>query len=126
DAHHLIGSTRAETWLRTLVTLLPSTCHLILISRVLPKLPLTEMVERQEVLALSQEELRFTLAETRELARRSDTDISDLTLEKVAARLNGWPAGIILSLRPLPSDLVRLLFGGSTWPEALFGTLADH
>ncbi len=52
DTHHLATSQAAETWLRTFVTHVPSNCHLMLLSRILPDLPLTEMISRREVLAM--------------------------------------------------------------------------
>ncbi|MFN8448814.1 MAG: AAA family ATPase [Anaerolineae bacterium] len=47
----LSGSSAAELWLRTFATQVPANCHVILISRTLPDLPLTELIARREVLA---------------------------------------------------------------------------
>jgi ATP/maltotriose-dependent transcriptional regulator MalT/DNA-binding SARP family transcriptional activator len=125
DAHHLVGSPNAEAWLRSFIALLPASCHLILITRVIPKLPLVEMVARQEVLTLGQEQLRFTSKEIRALADKMGIDLTDAELENIAARLDGWPAGTILALQPLPSDLEQALFQGGSGPEALFDALAE-
>ncbi len=126
DVQNLAGSPAAETWLRTLVRFLPSNCHLILVSRILPDLPLTEMIARREVMAIGQQELQFTPDEVQALAVRvlglsqSTIDVRELT-----ARLEGWPAGIILALYPLPPELERVMLSGGKGPEALFDALAN-
>ncbi len=126
DVQHLVGSPAAEAWVRSLVALAPPSCHLILISRALPDLPLAEMIARREVLAIGQQELRFTPQEVEDLAGEmlgSDgprTDVEDLT-----TRLEGWPAGTVLALHPLPADLERAMLSGGEGPEALFDALAE-
>lgn len=125
DAHHLAGSLPAETWLRTLVTRLPSKLHVVIISRVLPDLPLTEMIARREVLAIGQEELKFRRDEIHSLATRirgSSPTMSEV--EDWEVRLEGWPAGTILALQPLPQELERVMLRGGVGPEALFNDLA--
>lgn len=130
DVHHLTGSPAAEIWLRTLVERLPPTCHLILISRMLPDLPITEMIARREVLALGQEQLRFTTEEVYSLARAAlKTTPSMADVQGLAQRLEGWPAGTVLALHPLPADLEQALLsnknGQEAGPEALFNRLAS-
>jgi LuxR family maltose regulon positive regulatory protein len=126
DAHLLAGSPAAELWLYNFVSMLPPNCHLILISRILPNLPLTEMIARGEVVALGQEQLRFTSDEVYQLAQDAlgsvppKSDLDDLVL-----RLEGWPAGIALAIHPLPVDLERAMLSGGQGPEALFNALAD-
>lgn len=125
DVHHLTGSTAAETWLRKLVMSVPSTCHLILISRMLPDLPLVEMIARREVLAIGQEHLRLTPEEVHELAHEVlDQPLPEEKLHELSTRLEGWPAGLVLALHPLPSELERAMLHGEG-PEALFDALAD-
>jgi len=128
DLHHLAGTYAAETWLRTLVTMMPGNCHLILISRILPDLPLAEMIARREVIAIGQEDLRFTLEETYTLAARAqETAESPRPIEeiqKLFTHLEGWPAGTVFALYPLPEDLERLMLSGKRGPEALFDLLA--
>src|SRR5581483_6797043 len=110
DVQHLAGSPSAEAWLRTLVALLPKSCHLILISRILPDLPLVEMIARREVLAIGQEELRLTGQEIHDLAGMIlGTPPSADRITELATRLEGWPAGTILALHPLPPDLERAM-----------------
>lgn len=124
DVHYLAGSPAAETWLQTLVALLPPKCHLILLSRALPNLPITEMVARREVLAIGQDQLRFT---REEISRLADSFGSEVTVERVqelSDRLEGWPAGTVLAFQPLPSELEAAVLQGGKGPEALFEALA--
>jgi len=124
DVHYLTGSPAAELWLETLVALLPPRCHLILLSRALPNLPITEMLARREVLAIGQEQLRFTRDEIAQLA---DSFGSQVTLERaqeLSERLEGWPAGTVLAFQPLPSELEAAVLKGGKGPEALFEALA--
>jgi LuxR family maltose regulon positive regulatory protein len=126
DTHTLAGSLPAETFLQTLVDLLPSNWHLALIGRVLPNLPLTEMIARREVIAFGQDQLRFTPDEIHRLAAETfgaSTQVTDI--ERIAARLEGWPAGVVLALHPLPSDLEQTMLHGGRGPEALFNALAE-
>lgn len=124
DVHHLTGSPAAETWLRNLAERLPRSCHLILISRTLPTLPFAELIARSEVLAFGQEELRLSEDEIEELAHQLLADrLSSAEMQGLVARLDGWPAGIMLALQPLPSGLSSMLSAGAG-PEALFETLA--
>jgi LuxR family maltose regulon positive regulatory protein len=122
----LSGSSAAELWLRTVATQLPSTCHLILISRTLPDLPLTELIARREVLAISQEALRFTTDEVKDLARTVfGLELLEEQVEELVGKLEGWAAGIVLALQPLPLDLAPSMLSGGSGPEALFDALAD-
>lgn len=125
DAHHLAGSPTAELWLRTLVTQIPASCRIIIISRILPDLPLTEMIARREVLAVGQEELKFRRDEIHALATRiRGRPPTHIEVEDWEVRLEGWPAGTILALQPLPEELERVMLRGGVGPEALFSDLA--
>lgn len=128
DLQHLAGAYDSETWLRTLIPMLPADFHLIIISRILPDLPLAEMIARREVVAIGQEELRFTYEETfalAEYADESNTPPSPDAIQKLYDHLEGWPAGTVFALYPLPQELEGLMLGGQRGPEALFDLLAD-
>ncbi|HVO68909.1 MAG TPA: hypothetical protein VMT24_02620, partial [Aggregatilineaceae bacterium] len=126
DVHQLTGAGPAETWLRELVTALPSNCHLILASRTLPRLPLVEMIARGEVLAIGPDELRFT---TEEITELGDVLLGfppeeDQVQQLAAPPLEGWPAGTVLAFHPLPPELEQMALSGQGGPEALFEALA--
>lgn len=125
DAHQLTGSTDAEAWLQTFVINAPRQCHLILISRTLPDLPLVEMIARREILAIGQEELRFTSYEIEDLARSTaNTPLKPVKIQEIAERLEGWAAGTVLALQPLPAEFERAVLREHEGPEALFEALA--
>ena len=126
DIQFLSGSSAAEIWLRTFATQIPSNCHLILISRTLPDLPLTELIAKRELLAIGQDALRFTTEEVTELAQTVfGLNLPPAQTEEMVARLEGWAAGIVLALQPLPRDLAQSMLSGGSGPEALFDALAD-
>ncbi len=125
DVHQLTGAAPAEAWLRGIVTALPSSCHLILASRTLPRLPLVEMIARGEVLAIGLDELRFTQDEITELGTvLIGLPPSEDQVQQLASRLEGWPAGTVLAFHPLPPELEQAALSGQGGPEALFEALA--
>ncbi|KXK19888.1 MAG: regulatory protein LuxR [Chloroflexi bacterium OLB15] len=124
DVQHLIGSGRCEAWLQNFINLLPVRCHLVLVSRVLPPLPLVQMVARREVLAIGQDELCFTSDEIAELAASTFGSSPTPETQELVDHLEGWPAGVVLALQPLPSDVARMFFGTNDAPDVLFDTLA--
>lgn len=125
DVHSVSGSAAVELWLRTFISLMPSNCHVILISRTLPSLPMTEMIARREMMAIGQDQLRFTADEIMLLAENLyQFRLPRSNAEKLLTQLEGWPAGTILALQPLPQDLEQLILSGEG-PEALFKALAD-
>lgn len=124
DLQLIAASPSAERWLRELVRHLPSNCHLVLISRTLPDLPLAELIAKGDVLAIGQEHLRFSVEDAAALAAQMNIALPDDTLEDRIQQLEGWPVGVAMSLRPLPVDLQIGLLRGSGGPEALFDALA--
>ncbi|HLZ81401.1 MAG TPA: tetratricopeptide repeat protein, partial [Ktedonobacteraceae bacterium] len=125
DVHLLTGSPAAESWLQALVTLMPGNCHLILISRSLPSLPLAEMIGRGQVQAIGETDLSLTLDEVRELGKLNvDQIMSEVEIENLFNRLAGWPAGTVLAIQPLPTEIARASLSGGEGPEALFDALA--
>ncbi len=125
DAHLLTPSQTAETWLQTFVAHLPPRCHLILLSRIPPDLPLTEMISRREVQAIGPAELRLTAQEIGQLADEMlGSSLPAEEVQTLADRLGGWPAGTVLALHPFPPEFEQVIFHGKAGPEALFDSLA--
>jgi LuxR family maltose regulon positive regulatory protein len=123
DAHHLLGSPTSESWLRTWIATLPSFLHVILITRAVPTLPMTEMIARREMLAIGQEELAFSPEETEILAGQTQVHLETTEMKAAISRLQGWPAGTVLALQPLPASIETNALEGNG-PEALFDALA--
>lgn len=124
DLHYLTAAPQAERWLRELVRQLPPLCHMVLISRALPDLPLAELIARGDVLAIGQEQLKFTVEDAGDLAQKVNAGLSVDTLKTRVTQLEGWPVGVAMSLRPLPEDLQNGLLRGGDGPEGLFDALA--
>jgi LuxR family maltose regulon positive regulatory protein len=125
DVQYLTGAPGAETWLSMLVEHMPARCHLVLSGRSVPALPFTEMIARNEVLPLGQAELGLSHEEIQTLAERLGTPLTPDQIDELATRLEGWPAGIMLALQPLPAGMAGSLLKGGAGPEALFASLAD-
>lgn len=126
DVHHFVGTPAGDKWLQTLVTNVPAKCHLVVISRVLPNLPLTEMIARRDVLAIGQSQLKFTSEEINQLAQVSNIVLTPSDFQRLTLRLGGWPAGVILALHPLSNEFEQTVFDGQPGPETLFYRLAHH
>jgi DNA-binding SARP family transcriptional activator/tetratricopeptide (TPR) repeat protein len=123
DAHLLVGAAQAEQWLRSVVTHIPARCHLILISRVLPNLPFTDLIAHNDVLILHQGDLKFTVDEIQNLAAQP---IDSATLAMLTDRLDGWPTGIVLALQQTLEGLTAPLLAPEPNPEMLFNALAEN
>lgn len=98
DDCHKLGEPAAHAWLALLVKHLPPGCHLLLLSREDPPLPLPRLRARNELTEVRAQELRFTTAE----ALAFFAEVMDLALapELVAAleaRTEGWIASLQLA-----------------------------
>lgn len=121
DTQHLVDAPDAEAWLRALVKSLPRNCRLLLLSRTLPKLPLAELIAHRELVALNAEDLRFSSDEITQLLEDQPVESTGPLID----RLEGWPAGVMLALHPLPAAVAQAALGQAADPEALFQHLAD-
>lgn len=125
DAHYLLQTEATQDWLRRLVELLPSNCHLMLLTRDMPRLPYAELIARNDVIALNADELRFTVREAYDLAQQVlDIPPSESHIRQMIDQLEGWPAGVMLALQPMNRGLEQAMLGGHSGPEALFNALA--
>lgn len=126
DIHHLSGALAAETWLETLISRIPHTCHPILLSRTLPQLPFMELVSRNQVLVLNQDDLRLTDEEADYyIDQVLDDIVSAADKRQLLEPLEGWPAGTTLALRPrADTDDASALIPEAS-PEVLFDRLAE-
>ncbi len=95
--HKVSDAPEVTSFVDTLITYLPPTCHLIILSRNQTQLNLARLVANQEVNLLTQGQLAFTAEEAAEAAEALGCADADA----VAAgheRLGGWPAGFTLLL----------------------------
>ncbi len=102
--HNLLGEL-AHHW--------PKPLHLVLISRIEPPLPLTNLRAKSRVSEVRTQDLRFTAEETTAyLSQMQFAPLSEKALPLLEERFEGWPAGLqlaALSLRSAGSQELVLL-----------------
>ncbi len=96
------GAFGIREFVHRLLEVLPSACHLMMGSRVLPDVPITQLVAKRQLVGLTEQDLRFKPEEVVELLRDSKIRISERQAEAVARNAEGWITGILLI-----SDLLR-------------------
>ena len=98
----LDGAFGIRPFVQRLLEVLPSNCHLMLGSRVLPGIPVTRLVAKRQLIGLTARDLRFDLQEIRDLLQLSRIEISETQAEAIAANSEGWITGVLLL-----ADLLR-------------------
>ena len=102
DDYHLIGSPPVHDSLAFLVEHQPPELCVVLASRSDPPLPLARLRARGQLTEIREAELRFTPAEAGELLQHAGSALPDASVAALAARTEGWAAGLqlaVLSLR---------------------------
>ena len=106
DDYHLIDTRQVHDSLVFLLEHLPPGLHLVLASRSDPPLPLARLRAGAQLAELRAGELRFTAEEAAALLREAvDADLPGTAVAALAARTEGWAAGLqlaALSLRGQP------------------------
>jgi ATP/maltotriose-dependent transcriptional regulator MalT/DNA-binding SARP family transcriptional activator len=113
---HRVGDADAVTrFVDTLITYLPPTCHLMILSRSPTQLNLARLVANQEVTLLTQAQLALTPEESVSMAEL--LGCSDVArAEALHAQLGGWAAGLSLLLA---GESSRRVVGGAGSAEGL-------
>ena len=118
DDYHLVGSQPVHESLGFLLEHRPSGLHPVLSSRADPPLALARLRGRGQLAELRAAELRFSAGEAAAMLRAATgADLPDASMAALAARTEGWAAGLqlaALSLRGQP-DAARFVadFSGS-------------
>ena len=118
DDYHLVGSQPVHESLGFLLEHRPSGLHPVLASRADPPLALARLRGRGQLAELRAAELRFSAGEAAAMLRAATgADLPDAAMAALAARTEGWAAGLqlaALSLRGQP-DAARFVadFSGS-------------
>ena len=102
DDYHVIGSRQVHESLAFLVEHRQAGICVVLASRSDPPLPLARLRARGQLTEMRVAELRFTPAEAAELLRHAASALPDASVAALAARTEGWAAGLqlaVLSLR---------------------------
>ncbi len=98
DDYHLIDSQAVHASLRFLLEHLPPGLHLVLASRSDPPLPLARLRASGQLAELRADDLRFTTDEAAALLREAlGADLPDAAVAVLAARTEGWAAGLQLA-----------------------------
>jgi LuxR family transcriptional regulator, maltose regulon positive regulatory protein len=116
DDYSAVGSEAVDEFLLDFVEYLPSTLHLVLITRRNPLLPLPLLRARDEVTEIRSQRLRFSHEETRAyLDAVLPRPIDEAAVATLEQHSEGWIAGLKLSTLTLRS---------ATNMEAMLATLA--
>ena len=98
DDYHLIDAPPVHASLAFLVEHLPPALRLVLASRADPPLPLARLRASGQLGELRERELRFTAEEAAALLRRAvGPDLPEAAVAALAARTEGWAAGLQLA-----------------------------
>jgi LuxR family maltose regulon positive regulatory protein len=117
DDYHAIANPAIHDGLAFVIQHLPATLLMIIASRAEPPLPLAQFRVRYQLLEIRADELRFTHEETGTFLRDAmGLSLSDADTAALAARTEGWVAGLqlaALALRdhPSPADFIAAFRG---------------
>ena len=97
DDYHVIGSAQVHESLAFLVEHRPAGIGVVLASRSDPPLGLARLRARGQLTEIREAELRFTPAEASELFQHAASALPDASVAALAARTEGWAAGLQLA-----------------------------
>ena len=97
DDYHVIGSPQVHESLAFLVEHRPAGIGVMLASRSDPPLALARLRARGQLTEIRAAELRFTPAEAGELLQHAASALPDASVAALAARTEGWAAGLQLA-----------------------------
>src|SRR5690348_10234895 len=97
DDYHLISARQVHESLAFLVEHRPAGICVVLASRSDPPLPLARLRARGQLTEIRAADLRFTPAEAGELLQHAASALPDASVAALAARTEGWAAGLQLA-----------------------------
>ena len=97
DDYHVIGAQQVHESLSFLVEHRPAGICVVLASRSDPPLPLARLRARGQLTEIRVAELRFTPAEAGKLLQHAVSALPDASVAALAARTEGWAAGLALA-----------------------------
>ena len=97
DDYHVIGSPQVHQSLGFLLEHQPAGMGVVLASRSDPPLALPRLRARGQLTEIREAELRFTSAEAGELFQQAAPALPDASVAALAARTEGWAAGLQLA-----------------------------
>ena len=97
DDYHLISARQVHESLAFLAEHRPAGLCVVLASRSDPPLPLARLRARDQLTEIREAELRFTPAEAGKLLQHAASALPDASVAALAARTEGWAAGLQLA-----------------------------
>ncbi len=123
DDYHVIRAPEIHEALALLLEMLPPHFHLVITTRVRPPLPLARLKARGALVELTGADLRFSRGESAAFLRGvMGLDLPDDGVMDLAARTEGWVAGLqlaALSLQSAPDQAAALRSWGAGDPDLL-------
>lgn len=128
DYHHIADADAINRLIHLLLTRFPSKVHFIMTSRTVPmKLSLALLQTHQQVVSLGMGELQFTAEELHAFVRQNyQIDLSMEQAAELAARSEGWIAGILLTTPTLWPGIFQRLIQDQGTHEDIFRFLASE
>jgi LuxR family transcriptional regulator, maltose regulon positive regulatory protein len=98
DDVHLLSGRGVFDFLAVWTRHWPRPMHLVMISRLIPSIPLTDLRAKGHVVEVRSQDLRFTMTETAEyLTQRLGQSLEKSTVAAIYNRLEGWVTGLKLA-----------------------------
>jgi len=118
------GALGIREFVHRTLEVLPSNCHLMMGSRVLPDVPVTQLVAKRQLVGLTEQHLRFKPDEIHELLHQSGVDVSPAEARAIATSAEGWITGVLLVLDLLREDAESALVDAQRATSQTYGYLA--
>ena len=93
--HEIDGHETLSRFVDALITYLPPTCHLLILSRTSTDLNLARLIAQQDLNLITSQDLRLSLEEASSIASHFDLDTSEL-IKDIYQKVDGWVAGFTL------------------------------
>ncbi len=106
------GTSGIRAFVHRLLDVLPFNCHLMIGSRVLPDVPIAQLVAKQQLVGLADRDLQFTPREIQSLLHLSQIEITEDQAATLAANSEGWITGILLLASRLRKEAQAILEDG--------------
>ena len=104
DDYHLIENSEIHDFLIQLLEQRTSTLKLVMTSRNSPPLRLARMRVNRQLTEIGKSELKFRMAELREIVERSPHSLTDAEIEHVYQKTEGWGGLLQLALSSVSQD----------------------
>ena len=99
DDYHLVSGQAVNELLIEVLRRPPQPMHLVLVTRRDPALPLNSLRARGQVVEIRQQDLRFTLEETRDYLQQATQQlVSDDDVAALTDKTEGWITGLYLAV----------------------------